>query len=212
MTATLNSFPSLNVFTSRSWVLASIILLHMAFFWVLSSGLAVSILEPLRKPIEVVPLPPIDQVTPAPLEIDEPELVNSQVTLPPVPHHVVLDQHDDVITARESIDRPVDRPLNPATHEPTISPPGIDPRIGLSEPTYPPQELRLGHAGTVLLSIQVLENGRVGDVRIEQSSGFRRLDDAAVRQASRWQLRPGTRDGVPVVMWKQIPITFRLRE
>ena len=77
---------------------------------------------------------------------------------------------------------------------------------------YPSASIRANQTGTVILSVLVLENGRIGDVRIEQSSGHARLDESAVREARRWKLKPGTRDGVPVSMWKQIPITFRLKE
>ena len=90
--------------------------------------------------------------------------------------------------------------------------PGADPRNPFSEPQYPSAEIRGGHEGTVLLSIQVLENGRVGDVRVEQSSGFPALDQSAMKEAKRWRFRPGTRDGVPVPMWKQVPIKFELKE
>ena len=90
--------------------------------------------------------------------------------------------------------------------------PEIDHRVGLTQPLYPPQSIRTGEAGTVVLSVLVLGNGRVGDVRIDQSSGHPRLDESAAREARRWKLKPGTRDGVPVAMWKQIPVTFRLKD
>lgn len=64
----------------------------------------------------------------------------------------------------------------------------------------------------MILSAWVLETGRVGAVRIEQSSGYPKLDAAATREAARWRLNPGMKDGVPVAMWKQIPITFQLNE
>jgi protein TonB len=90
--------------------------------------------------------------------------------------------------------------------------PEIDHRIGLTQPMYPAPSIRAGETGTVVLSVLVLENGRVGDVRIDRSSGYPRLDDSAVREARRWKLKPGARDGAPAAMWKQIPVTFRLSE
>jgi protein TonB len=90
--------------------------------------------------------------------------------------------------------------------------PEIDPRRGWSEPVYPASVIRDGIEGTVIMSLQVLENGRVGEVRVEKSSGDRRLDESAVREARRWRFVPGTRDGVPVVFWKQVPVTFRLQD
>ena len=100
----------------------------------------------------------------------------------------------------------------PASAEPIVVQPEIDPRRGLSEPLYPAKEIRQEHAGTVILSVYVLGNGRVGEVRIEQSTGYPALDEAAAREARSWRLKPGTRDGVPVPMWKRIPITFRLKQ
>ena len=53
----------------------------------------------------------------------------------------------------------------------------------LTEPEYPVSEIRLGHEGTVWLSIEILPNGRVGHVRVDQSSGYVKLDESAVREA-----------------------------
>lgn len=64
----------------------------------------------------------------------------------------------------------------------------------------------------MILSVYVLGNGRIGEVRIEQSTGYPGLDEAAAREARRWRFKPGTRDGVPAPMWKQVPITFQLRQ
>jgi protein TonB len=89
--------------------------------------------------------------------------------------------------------------------------PQIDPKQALSEPMYPSRAIREGWVGTVVLSVFVLENGRVGDVRLDQSSGYAELDSSALREARRWRLMPGSRDGIPTAMWKQIPITFQLK-
>lgn len=63
---------------------------------------------------------------------------------------------------------------------------------GLSEAVYPSAAIRLNQTGTVILSVQVLENGRVGEVRIEQSSGYARLDESAMREARLWRFKPGS--------------------
>jgi protein TonB len=44
-----------------------------------------------------------------------------------------------------------------------------------------------------------------------RSSGYPKLDEAALRVAHTWRFIPGTRDGSAVAMWKQVPITFRLQ-
>jgi protein TonB len=49
-------------------------------------------------------------------------------------------------------------------------------------------------------------------VKLERSSGFEKLDESAMREARKWRFIPGTSDGSPLAMWKQVPITFRLNE
>jgi outer membrane biosynthesis protein TonB len=39
----------------------------------------------------------------------------------------------------------------------------VDSRRPLSQPEYPPSSRRAGEAGTVILEVYVLENGRVGE-------------------------------------------------
>ena len=89
--------------------------------------------------------------------------------------------------------------------------PEIDARRPLSEPIYPSRAIRENRTGTVLLSVFVLADGRIGEVRLERSSGSPDLDDSAMREAKRWRLKPGTKDGLALGMWKQIPITFQLK-
>jgi protein TonB len=50
-------------------------------------------------------------------------------------------------------------------------------------------------------------------VRVKQSSGFPKLDEAAVREVKRsWRLVPGTEGGKPVPMWGQFAVTFKLTD
>jgi TonB family protein len=48
-------------------------------------------------------------------------------------------------------------------------------------------------------------------VRIEKSSGFVKLYDAAAREAKRWRMKPGTSDGTATTMWRVVPIKFQLK-
>jgi hypothetical protein len=32
-----------------------------------------------------------------------------------------------------------------------------------------------------------------------------------VREARKWRMKPGTRDGVAISMWKRVPVTFQLK-
>lgn len=87
----------------------------------------------------------------------------------------------------------------------------IDARRPLSQPPYPPSEVRAGNTGTADIEIYVLPNGRVSDARIVKSTGFAALDQSALDEARRnWRLIPATRDGVPFAQWHRLRVTFKL--
>jgi protein TonB len=61
--------------------------------------------------------------------------------------------------------------------------------------------------------VYVLPNGKIGEARIARSSGFQRLDNAAVKEAmSNWRLLPNEENGVPIGSWVTLAITFRLTQ
>lgn len=213
MSTTVNTFPPLHLFDSpRSWFLACIVLLHVGFFWALNNGFSFSkiLLPPPHSQVVFLPQRPEPAPTPTKQIVDWiPTAPRLRLPTPTLPNHV--DEREDAISG-SSDPQPLP-PIQRSTPEPqpTIVQPAI-PNTGLSEPLYPASEIRAGHTGTVLLSVQVLENGRVGEVRLLQSSGFAKLDQSALREARKWRFVPGTRDGVPVVLWKHIPIKFELTE
>ena len=87
----------------------------------------------------------------------------------------------------------------------------VDSRRPLSQPPYPPSEIRAGNTGTADIEVYVLPNGRVGDARIVKSTGFPALDQSALDEAKRkWRLTPATRDGVPFAQWHRLRVTFKL--
>jgi periplasmic protein TonB len=65
----------------------------------------------------------------------------------------------------------------------------------------------------VQLQVLVLESGRAGEVKVARSSGFPKLDEAAINEVKRnWRFVPGKEDGKPVSMWHTFAVTFRLTE
>jgi len=218
MTATtINTFPSLHSWSSpRSWALALIVLLHLGFFWVLTNGLSIH-MPTVFDPAPPVLIPDTSMRTPplAPKPIDDVKVITrDQVNvLPPVVDIPVPEDSTGVTGVL------VPEPTQPgdfrvggdvAPPAPVLVEPRIDSRRGLSEPYYPPADIRQGHEGTVVLSLHILADGRVGEVKLHSSSGFDRLDESAMREAKKWRFVPGTSDGSPLAMWKQVPITFRL--
>jgi periplasmic protein TonB len=209
---TINTFPSIHSFTSaRSWFLALIVVLHVGFFWALSNGLSIGSFVDIPRRTVVDNLPVPSKPTRPERVIDDVPIRHAYTPRPEQPRPQFEEEKGTSI--EQVVDAPPLVERGPAVAPaPVVVEPEVDPRTGLSEPLYPSQEIRMGHAGTVVLSVEVLPNGRVGAIRIVQSSGFPRLDDSAVREARRWRLRPGAREGVPTTMWKEIPVTFRLQD
>jgi periplasmic protein TonB len=107
--------------------------------------------------------------------------------------------------------RPVEAPPPVAVRKIPRTAPGYDKRKQYTLPEYPPSELRAGHEGTVYLDLFVQVDGRIGDVRVKTSSGFPRLDEAAVSHVKRtYRLSPAMEDGKPVADWVTLPVVFRI--
>jgi protein TonB len=83
---------------------------------------------------------------------------------------------------------------------------------GVFHPAYPRISKRRGEEGTVLLSVRVRKNGSVAKADILQSSGFRRLDEAAVKGAIQTTFTPARRLGRPVASTTRLSYTFRLTD
>lgn len=77
-------------------------------------------------------------------------------------------------------------------------------------PRYPPSAMRKGATGTVLLRVEVGIDGTPTNVQVEQRSGSRDLDRAALDAVRDWRFKPGQRDGQPVPSVVTIPIDFSL--
>lgn len=79
-------------------------------------------------------------------------------------------------------------------------------------PPYPLVARRMGYQGKVILNVEVLAEGRAGDVKLQTSSGYDILDKAALQTVKTWKFSPATRFGQPVTQWFLVPIKFSLEE
>lgn len=77
-------------------------------------------------------------------------------------------------------------------------------------PRYPIESRRKREQGTVLLSVTVGVDGKVSGISVSQSSGFSRLDDAALSAVRKWRWTPIIRDGRPVMVKGIVEIPFVL--
>lgn len=113
----------------------------------------------------------------------------------------------------EAVKRPAQPPSGPPG--PPAEAPVVPPRVDAAHlnnpaPQYPSVSRRLGEQGQVLLDVHILPDGSVGEVRLRQTSGHRRLDDAAIAAVQRWRYVPARRGDTAIAYWYVQPIVFSL--
>jgi TonB family protein len=81
-----------------------------------------------------------------------------------------------------------------------------------SKPNYPRYSRLHKEEGTTVLSVEILSDGQLGRVDVVRSSGYRRLDQAAVKGMQNAELIPALKDGKKVTSIKRIAIKFDLED
>jgi protein TonB len=157
----------------------------------------------------VTPAPSVE-ATPPPWLIPPPPAPVDRPSAPPV--------RDALLRYRESA-----APLPPPTSEdlsaaPTFTPFTTAPTIlNRSEVVaalaseYPPLLREAGVGGRAIVWFFIEEDGRVGAVRLRESSGHEALDRAALRVAEAYRFSPALNRDQRVPVWVQFPITFQAR-
>ncbi|OGP94055.1 MAG: hypothetical protein A2157_15780 [Deltaproteobacteria bacterium RBG_16_47_11] len=79
------------------------------------------------------------------------------------------------------------------------------------KPLYPQEARESGYEGEVVLRVEVLISGRVGQIEIKKSSGYELLDRSALTTVKQWRFIPAKRDETPIPLWVNIPIKFQLQ-
>ncbi len=77
-------------------------------------------------------------------------------------------------------------------------------------PAYPALSRRLREEGKVLLLVRVTAKGDAEQVQVKHSSGFARLDEAALNAVRQWRFVPARRGEEPVTASVVVPIVFHL--
>ena len=75
---------------------------------------------------------------------------------------------------------------------------------------YPPISRDNGDEGTVTLLLAVQTDGSISDIRIARSSGYQRLDAAAVRSLRQAKFQPATCHGKPIAVQIHQSFTFKI--
>jgi TonB family protein len=79
------------------------------------------------------------------------------------------------------------------------------------KPIYPQEAKEKGYEGEVVLRVEVLVNGRVGQIEIKKSSSYELLDRSAVTAVKQWRFIPAKKGDVAIPLWVNIPVKFQLQ-
>jgi TonB family protein len=88
----------------------------------------------------------------------------------------------------------------------------IQPKYAESiKPIYPQEARRKGYEGEVILRVEVLPNGRVGQIEVKSSTGYELLDRSALTAVKRWKFVPAKKGEETIPLWVNIPVKFQLQ-
>ena len=220
-------------------IVAAVVGFHLLALWALHTGLlrrAVEMVIPVQVLAELIeapqpvvapapPVPPPPQPAPrqpppkpmpkptprpapapmAPATPDPAPPLAAAITLPPVTSGAPSTDTAPSV-AEVSSPAPTAAPAPPRVDPPSSS---AD-YLNNPPPPYPPLSKRMGEQGQVVVRARIEVNGTASQAEIRTSSGFERLDRAALETVKRWRYVPGKRGGVPEAMWFNIPIRFVL--
>lgn len=156
--------------------------------------------EPVPLAKKPTPTTPLISAAPAPAPAVFTTPANEPEPIPPTPP--VLAVAPPTPPAPVAPPAPPPPPKNiPASAIQYLEPPA---------PEYPRLSRRLGEAGLVVVRVYVDEAGLPRSVQLAQSSGFARLDEAALAGVQRARFKPYSENGVPTAGWARIPIPFEL--
>ena len=197
-------------------IAVSVVVFHVGALWVLQSGLlrrvsevfvpaeiisefdeptATRTVQPAPPPVKKIPPPPEPQpALPEPVPVNEPAPAPNApvvVATPPVPV-------TESATAVPTNSLRVEMPSSNAQY------------LQNPKPSYPAISKRLGEQGKVMVRVLIGVDGKALRAEISQSSGYERLDQAALNTVLAWRYVPGKRGGVPEAMWFSVPINFIL--
>lgn len=178
--------------------------------------------QPVRPPPPApsLPTPPVLAAPPAPV-FPKAEAVKAE----PPPRHAEPVRTE---TPRpEPQPAPVSTPVPAPAPSPVVSevpkpapaPPPLpvtQPRFNADylnnpKPAYPSISRRMGEEGEVRLRVHVDPAGNAQQIEIYRSSGFPRLDQAALDTVKQWRFIPARQGDQSISAWVIVPILFSLR-
>jgi len=101
-------------------------------------------------------------------------------------------------------------PLPKAAPEPVTLPHLNADYLHNPAPDYPPASRELGEQGRVLVRAKISTDGKVEQVLLRKSSGYSRLDNAALTSVKQWRFVPAQQGVQQVTAWVVVPVAFSL--
>lgn len=106
--------------------------------------------------------------------------------------------------------RPATQPITVAAAP--MAAPDVGPKPTSSpKPPYPLTAFKAKQEGRVVLELEVLEDGAVGQVRLAQSSAVESLDESALATVKKWKYSPAQKGGKIVKQWIRVSILFEVK-
>jgi protein TonB len=206
-------------------IAGGVVLFHLAALWALQTGLIQRVVEVLV-PVVVLsefiepPRPKAEPPPPKPVVPAPPTATRKTPSLPPPPMPLAIADSTPAPNAPAGVVAQP-QPLPPITAPVAAVPtPVAQPKVELPssdadylqnpKPAYPAMSKRLGEQGKVVVRVLIGVDGTAQKAEIRQSSGFERLDQAALATVQHWHYVPGKRAGVAEAMWFSVPINFVL--
>lgn len=210
----------------RLLIATGVILLHGAVLWALQTGLMRRVGE-IIVPGEILsefispPAPPAPQPqAPAPqLQKQEVKPVVKPTPTPPLPAPTpepapMVAPATPPATAQPALEASTVAATTAAPQAPApvrIELPSSDAAyLNNPKPSYPALSRRLGEQGKVVVRVLIGVDGTAQQAEIRSSSGYERLDQAALATVRSWRYAPGKRNGTAEAMWFNVPINFVL--
>lgn len=168
------------------------------------------VIELLRMPPPPPPAapPPEPEVVPPPREVTPVVVAPAPIVQTPAPVAMIATA-PKAPPPQAAVAGPPAAPAGP------VGPIAVDDlstkMISASPPKYPVESRRRKEQGTVFLSVLVGVDGSVQDVSVSRSSGFTRLDKAALDAVRRWRWSPLVRGGAAVMVRGIVDIPFVLQ-
>lgn len=209
--------------------LVAVLLAHVGLVYGLASSQRASMPEELEHVIQMSLVQPEKpaQPEPVPPKPIPPKVVKKAVITPPPkvvePPPIAVAQAAESTRAVPVVEEPpkpvpVAEPVVaaaapvPVVEAPPIEPPKFNADyLDNPSPVYPVVSRRMGEVGRVLLRVQVSEKGLPSRVLVKKTSGYERLDEAALDTVRNWKFVPAQQGGKPVEAWVVVPITFDLK-